>query len=73
MKLAPLRRAETPLHKVATQPQRKVANGRVVVKGGIRVVLKHPAYHPAEVVKRVDTSVVSPASSMAKRYLTQRY
>ena len=72
MKFAPLRRIETPLHKVATEAQRVVANGRVVVRGGVRSILKHEPYHPAAVCRKVDVAVASPAMSMAKKYLTQR-
>lgn len=60
MKFNPLQRQETPLYAVAQEPPRKQANGRVVVRGGVKTILKHKPYHPVGPQERVLKNYVLP-------------
>lgn len=64
-----VKRTDTPAFKVATQPQRKQANGRVVVRNGVRTVLRHDAYHPRQPVvsTQIKEVIGTPIGYNAKR------
>lgn len=57
-----IKREETPLYAVATTPQRRMANGRVVVRNGVKHILKHEPYAKKKLEAKVLTGYTLPVS-----------